>query len=119
VWNAAFNTLSVAGHGATTAEIIGCKPTLVQVRAIMAEVCALAAADGHPLPADSSERYVEDTRKMTPYKTSMLLDYEAGRAMEIEAVVGNAVRAGGRLGVSTPHLDALYGILTLLEQRKN
>jgi 2-dehydropantoate 2-reductase len=54
---------------------------------------------------------------MTPYKTSMLLDYEAGRPMEVEAILGNAVRIARNLGVSVPRMETLYALLSALEQR--
>ncbi len=39
------------------------------------------------------DKMLADTRKMVPYASSMLLDYRHGRAMEVEAIVGNPLRA--------------------------
>jgi 2-dehydropantoate 2-reductase len=52
---------------------------------------------------------------MPPYKTSMLLDYEAGRPMEIEVILGNTVRASRREGIDSPYLESLYATLKLRE----
>jgi 2-dehydropantoate 2-reductase len=79
----------------------------------MAEVCIIAAAAGHALPADVIDSNIAKTHVMPPYKTSMLLDYERQQSMEIDAILGNAVRAGQRLGVACPHLQLLYGLMQL------
>ncbi len=117
VWNAPFNPISVLGGGVDTETILTCTPSAQLVREVMAEVCFLAKADGHELAVDIIERNIADTLRMKPYKTSMLVDYEAGRPMEIEAILGNAVRLAGRLGISVAHLESLYGLLTLIQQR--
>lgn len=51
---------------------------------------------------------------MRPYKPSMLLDYEARRPMQVEAIHGKAVRLARRLGVSAPHLESFYALLNLM-----
>ncbi|WP_045224176.1 ketopantoate reductase family protein [Methyloterricola oryzae] len=113
VWNAAFSPLSVLSGGLPTSDILTTQEPFV--RAIMAEICAIAAAAGHKLSDDIIELNVSSTHKMPPYKTSMLLDYEAGRPMETEAILGNAVRYGQRLGVAIPHLESLYALMKLRE----
>lgn len=113
VWNAPFNPLSVLSGGLLTADILGRHESLV--RSIMLEVCAIAAATGHPLPEDIVEKNIASTYAMPPYKTSMLLDFEARRPMETEAILGNAVRAGKRTGVACPCLETLYGLMQLRE----
>ena len=60
---------------------------------------------------------IEDTEKMTPYKTSMLLDYENKRPMEVEAILGNALRIAGKYNIKTPHLKTLYALLTLINDK--
>lgn len=115
VWNAPFNPLSVLSGGLTTAEILGLQENLV--REIMREICLIADALGHTLPSDIIDQQIDSTQIMPPYKTSMLLDYEAGRPMETEAIVGNAVRSGRRVGLPIPYLESLYALLKLTEWR--
>lgn len=117
VWNAPFNPMSVLCGGASTQEMLGHEETTRLVRAVMEEVCAVAAATGHPLPPDIVEGMIADTRKMTPYKTSMLLDFEAGRPMEVEAILGNAVRIARSLRVPVPRMETLYALLSGLKGR--
>lgn len=113
VWNAPFNPLSVLSGGLPTLDILQNQEGLV--RAIMAEVVAIAEAAGHTLPDDVVEHNIKNTYAMPPYKTSMLLDFERGQTMETEAILGNAVRAGKRLGVACPHLETLYALMKLRE----
>jgi 2-dehydropantoate 2-reductase len=117
VWNAPFSPLSVLSGGLATSDILTSQEPFV--RAIMEEICAIAKASGHPLPEDIVEMNIASTYKMPPYKTSMLLDFEAGRPMETEAILGNAVRAGRRLGLAIPHLESVYALMKLRELRSS
>lgn len=115
LWNAAFSPLSVLSGGLSTSDILSTQETLI--RAIMAEVSAIASALGHTQPDGIIDQQIDGTHNMPPYKTSMLLDFEAGRPMETEAILGNTVRAGHRAGVAIPHLDTLYALMKLRELR--
>lgn len=117
VWNAPFNPLSVLSGGLATSDILGTQEHFV--RAIMQEIVAIAQAAGSPLPPDIVDINISSTYKMPPYKTSMLLDFEAGRPMETEAILGNAVRCGRRLGVPIPHLESVYALLKLRELKRD
>lgn len=117
VWNAPFNPISVLGGGLSTAEMMDRGETERLARAVMEEVAALAMATGHPLEKGIVEKNLEDTRVMKPYRTSMLLDWEAGRPLEVEAILGNAVRAARREGVAIPRIETLYSLLKALNRR--
>lgn len=113
VWNAPFNPLSVLSGGLATSDILTTQEPLV--RAIMEEITLIANAAGHPLPENIVEQNISSTYQMPPYKTSMLLDFESGRPMETEAILGNAVRCGRKLGVAIPHLETVYALMKLRE----
>jgi 2-dehydropantoate 2-reductase len=117
VWNAPFNPISVLGGGVDTAAILGCPSATHLVRQVMEEVRRLAEAAGHQLPPGVVEQNLADTYRMKPYKTSMLLDFEAGRPMEVEAILGNAIRVARREGIAVPYLESLYGLLQLVDER--
>ena len=53
------------------------------------------------------------TAKLGAFKTSMLQDVEAGRAIELDAIVGAVHEIGQRLGVATPNVCALLGLARL------
>ena len=57
------------------------------------------------------------TEKMTPYKTSMLLDYENRRPMEVEAILGNALRIALQYKIKVPYLESIYGLLTIVNEQ--
>ncbi|MFI3195329.1 MAG: 2-dehydropantoate 2-reductase [Methylococcaceae bacterium] len=111
IWNAPFNPLSVLSGGLTTADILQSQEPFV--RLIMQDVVNIANALGHPVSASLIDANMTNTHAMPPYKTSMLLDFENHRPMEIEAILGNARRAAQRVNISVPYLDALYALLQL------
>lgn len=111
VWNAPFNPISVLSGGKNTAQILANSATESLVRNIMQEVCILAQADNCELDCNIIEKNISDTKKMKPYKTSMLLDFEAKRPMEIEAILGNAINFAKSKNIAVPHLASLYGLL--------
>lgn len=113
VWNAPFNPLSVLSGGLKINDILATEEPLI--RGLMKEVCDVASTHGFVLPSNLINSHIDYSRDMKPYKTSMLVDYEAGRPMETEIILGNIVRAGQRKGCSTPLLDTLYAVMKLRE----
>ena len=79
----------------------------------MQEVFTIAQALGHRLPEDIIETNINHTQQMPPYKTSMLLDYQAGRPMEINAILGNTIKAASHTNTDCPHLKTLFSLLQL------
>ena len=53
------------------------------------------------------------TRKLGAFKTSMLQDVEAGRPIELDALVTVVQEIAQRVGVATPNIDALLGLARL------
>jgi 2-dehydropantoate 2-reductase len=111
VWNIPFNGLSVAAGGLDTARILGDAGLEQLVRDLMSEVVEGASRLGYPLPANLIESMIANTRPMQAYKTSSLLDYEAGREMEIEPIWGEPCRRAQAAGASVPRLEMLYHLL--------
>lgn len=117
VWNAPFNPLSVLSGGLSTADILESQEPFV--RHIMEDVRRIAEAVGHSLPGQIVDNHIDSTRTMPPYKTSMLIDYEQGRPLETEAILGNALRAGRRAGIKTPYLESVYALIKLREVQRS
>jgi 2-dehydropantoate 2-reductase len=118
VWNIPYNGLSVILR-ATTDRLMASPHTRALVAVIMREVVANAAACGSNIPNSFIQKMLDDTERMKPYKTSMMLDYEAGRPMEIEAIFGNPLRAAQRVGAPSPLLETLYRELKFLDPSAN
>ncbi len=62
----------------------------------------------------SLDKRIAGAEKVGKHKTSMLQDIEAGRAPEIDALVGSVVELGRLTGTPTPHIDAVYALVKLL-----
>jgi 2-dehydropantoate 2-reductase len=77
--------------------------------AIMAEAAAIGEKIGCPIRQSGEERNAV-TRKLGAFKTSMLQDVEAGKPLEIDALLTAVSEIGGRVGVATPSTDALLGL---------
>jgi len=116
VWNIPYNGLSVV-LDAMTDSINKNLVTRSLVAALMREVEGAAAACGHPIPAMFVEEMLAYTDAMEPYTTSMKLDFDFKRPMELEAIYGNALRAGKKAGASMPCVEMLYQQLKFLDER--
>ncbi len=111
VWNVPFNGLAVAGGGITTEDILQSPEMEAEVWALMREVQATAAAHGVMIPEDFVVDQVERTRPMGAYKPSTMLDYIAGKPLEVEPIWGEPLRRAQAKGVPVPRLEALYEVL--------
>ena len=112
IWNAPFNPLSVIYEGKTTQELLADKVIKERIIAIMKDIQRLAASDGYEIGDDIIKKNIDETQAMKPYKTSMCLDWEAGREIEIEAILGNAIQRASINQCDVPELRLLYDELS-------
>ena len=110
--NVAFNPISALTR-ATLAQMARDSEVGPVVHNIMSEVEAVAGKMGIEMPISIDQR-IAGAEKVGEHKTSMLQDLEAGRPMELEAVVGAVVELGERLGVPMPHTRTVYACTRLL-----
>jgi 2-dehydropantoate 2-reductase len=109
--NACFNPLS-ALTGATL-DVLATDPGLAPtVRAMMEEARAVGEALGVEFPIATDKR-IAGAADVGAHKTSMLQDLEAGRPMEIDALVGAVAEAGRLMGVATPAIDIVLALVRL------
>ena len=80
--------------------------------AAMQEAGRIGARIGCPIAQSPEERHAL-TRKLGAFKTSMLQDVEAGRALEIDAIVAAVQEIGHRVAELSPNIDALLGLVRL------
>jgi len=86
-------------------------------RALIAESVAVGRAAGAALPDHAVEAAVAFIQTLPAgMKTSMQLDFERRRRVELEEITGAVVRLGHRFGVATPVYDVLYPILRVRAQ---
>jgi 2-dehydropantoate 2-reductase len=114
--NVAFNPIS-ALTGATLAAMARDPEVKQLVRAIMVETECVARRVGIEMPITIDQR-IAGAEKVGEHKTSMLQDLEAGRPLELEAIVGAVLELGERLDVPMPHTRAVYACARLLEKRR-
>ena len=110
--NLTFNPISALTH-ATLEQICTFAPTRDLAARMMTEAKAVAERLGVQFRI-SLEQRLAGAQAVGAHKTSMLQDVEAGRAVEIEALVGAVVELGSITGVPTPQIDAIYAATKLL-----
>jgi 2-dehydropantoate 2-reductase len=118
VWNIPFNGLSIAAGGLDTAAILSDDDLRRECLALMDEVILAANKCGFPLPAAAALQQVKRTELMGAYKPSTLIDFEAGRPLEIEAIWGEPLRRARSAGAATPRLEELYEKLKTIDARR-
>lgn len=137
IWNIPFNGLGVAGTAgydalltgkwAETGELRACLTTedLLSdprwdrlVRELMGETISVGQALGFKIPAEAAAKQIKRTRAMAPYKASTLIDFERGKALELEALFLEPLRQAKEAGVRTARLNALCEVLQQLDARR-
>lgn len=108
LWNVPFSGISVLQGGITTDRILDDPGLRRLAEALMREVIAAAATEGVRLEESLIEANFASTSKMGAYRTSMMVDYVAGRPIELESIIGEPLRRGERAGVPMPRLRELY-----------
>ena len=98
--------------GATTDRILDDELVRGFISAVMLEAREIGARVGIPIAQQPEDRH-QVTRKLGAFKTSMLQDVEAGKPVEIDALVGVVREMGQMTGVPTPFTDALLGLSRL------
>jgi 2-dehydropantoate 2-reductase len=114
VWNIPFNALSILAGGLDTAAILADAALREATLALMDEVVAAANGCGHALGREAIDEQMHRAATMGRYKPSTLLDWEAGRELELEAIWGEPLRRASAAGVETPRLEIIYALLKAL-----
>jgi 2-dehydropantoate 2-reductase len=112
--NLTFNPISALTRS-TLLDICQYPPTRELAAAMMTEAQTIAHKLGITFRVDLEKR-IAGAEKVGRHKTSMLQDVEAGRAPEIEALVGAVVELGRLTDTPTPHIDSVYALTKLLAQ---
>jgi 2-dehydropantoate 2-reductase len=110
--NLTFNPISSLAHS-TLVDICQYPLTRELAASMMAEAQAVANKLGITFRVTIDKR-IGGAEKVGKHKTSMLQDIEAGRAPEIDALVGSVVELARLTGTPTPHIDTVYALVKLL-----
>lgn len=109
--NMTMNPVS-AMTGATSDKMLADPLVTAFCAAAMNEAAAIGARIGCTISESPQDRNAM-AAKLGSFKTSMLQDAEAGRSIELDAIVGVVRELGQRLSVPTPNIDALLGLTRL------
>ncbi len=112
--NMSFNPISALTH-ATLAAICREPSTRSLAADMMREAAVIAEKLGVTFRV-SLEKRIAGAERVGEHKTSTLQDVEAGRMIEIDALIGSVVELGRLTGVATPSIDAVYALLQLLQK---
>jgi 2-dehydropantoate 2-reductase len=116
VWNIPYNGLSVVLN-AMTNEMMAQSEIRQLIEAIMTEV-TLGAKSRNRLITDSFiQSRLQHTETMKPYRTSMKIDYDCQRPLELEAIFARPLEMATSAGIELPRITMLYQQLRFLQAR--
>ncbi|BFZ59669.1 hypothetical protein YB2330_000683 [Saitoella coloradoensis] len=112
--NAAFNPSAVLCGGLGNADMLRDPELRTHIAGVMKEIIhAGTTLHGRAMPNKlaTTEAILKSTERNAGAKPSMLLDWEGGKAMELEVILGNAVRMAATKGVEMPRCQSMYALL--------
>ncbi|MCH8036807.1 MAG: oxidoreductase, partial [Proteobacteria bacterium] len=112
--NLSFNPISALSH-ATLVDMCEFAETRTLAEYMMREAAEIAGKLGIEF-RHTIERRIEGARGVGAHKTSMLQDVEAGRSLEVEALIGSVIEMGRLTATPCPHIDAVYACVKLLDR---
>ena len=115
--NLTFNPISALSH-ATLVDICQFDLTRTLAARMMEEAQDIANKLGITFRVPPEKR-IEGAEKVGKHKTSMLQDVEAGRRLELDALIGAVIELGELTKTPTPHIDAVFALVKMLDQTMN
>jgi len=103
--------------GATADRIIDDPDVRALLMAIMVEAATVGGLIGCPID-EPGENRIAITRKLGAFRTSMLQDVDAGRPIELDALLGAPRAIAAALDVPTPNMNMLYGLTRVFAQTR-
>lgn len=107
MWNVPFNGLTVAVGGKGT-DVVCNDPVLrARARALIEEIRQAGNALGYPIEPDYTDKLLVFTDQLGAYMASSVLDWLAGRRIEVDAIFRKPLEAGTEADVEMPELEKL------------
>ncbi|KAL2019914.1 hypothetical protein VTK56DRAFT_9089 [Thermocarpiscus australiensis] len=120
--NAAFNPSAVLSGGRGNADMVRDAELRAHLEGVMREIWEAAprilGGRGFPAHLATPERILRSTERNVGSRPSMLVDWEAGRPMELEVILGNPVRIARGKGVELPRVQTLYALLRSMQAER-
>jgi 2-dehydropantoate 2-reductase len=111
LWNVPFNSLSVL-CATDTEQLIANPETKELARKLMEETRSIAKKEGKKITGKMIDEMIKKTESMKPYKTSMLIDFESKKKMEVESILGELIRLAKEYKIPVPYLETIYKLLS-------
>lgn len=115
-WNIPFSGLTTLFQ-VDTAHVVNSPHLQRLTKDLMDEVVEGALALGRIIPESFIDKMITDTRQMRPYFPSMKLDFDAGKAMELDAMYKKPLEAAAKHGQRLRRIEMLYEELSFLEEK--
>ncbi len=116
VWNIPFNGLGVAAR-AHVAAVLRTPELRDLAQNLMDETMAAAKATGAPVDPSFPEKMMSNSETMGDYHSSMQLDFQNRRPLEVESIIGEPLRRALKAGLSVPHMKMLYALVKHADQQ--
>ena len=120
--NASWNAICALSKSRDVAFLTASSTAATFTKNVMLEIASIAQKAGYE-EIDSKmveEQFARSLQRQWPgVQTSMLFDILHGRALEVEAILGNTVRIAQDLQVPTPLLDGLYSMVKALDESES
>jgi len=113
--NLSFNPISALSH-ATLEDICKFPETRKLAENMMSEAQVIANKLGIEF-RHTIEKRIAGAESVGAHKTSMLQDVEAGRSLEVEALIGSILEMGKLTQSNSPSIEAIYGCVKLLNDQ--
>ncbi|KAK0558090.1 hypothetical protein OC846_000083 [Tilletia horrida] len=120
--NSAFNPSAVLSGGSTNSAMALDPELRIHVRGVMQEIWETAPRIlGQPFDSHlaTPDKILTSTERNTSGRPSMLVDWEQGRPMELEVILGNPIRIAREHGLEMPRLQSLYALLKMAQSRRD
>ena len=117
IWNIPFNGLAIARGGITTDKILGTPAIAAEVRPLMDEVALAGRVQGFEVPEKFIQAQIDITPPLGAYAPSSLVDFLAGREVEVDSIWGEPLRRAQAAGLAMPRLAVLHAQLLAVTKR--
>lgn len=117
VWNVAWNSITTLTMVDTQMWLTSSSHAISTSRRLMTEVAEVGRKAGVPLEDGLVDRLMDKILGMPGLGSSMQVDAQNGRPLELDAILGVPVRKARELGVSIPTLETIYSLLVAVDRR--
>ena len=118
VWNAAWNPITALTFVDTHTWLSSSSHATRITKQLMTEMIDAARLCEVPLEYDLIDELFEKILSMPPLFSSMYGDMVAKRRMEVEVILGTAVKKAGEMGMEVPVLSTLYSLTSAIDQSR-